>query len=54
MHDPEDRMHSAVGVLTSEDRDVWARWRKVLESDDRYASVSRSLLTDERPILRCG
>ena len=31
--EPEDRMHSAVGVLTSDEREVWARWRKHLEGN---------------------
>lgn len=30
----EDRMHNAVGVLTSDDREVWAHWRKHLEGDE--------------------
>ena len=34
---PEERMHNAVGVLTSEDRDVWARWRAELAKDPANA-----------------
>ena len=30
-------MHNAVGVLTSEDRDVWARWRAELAKDPANA-----------------
>lgn len=45
MEDPEERMHSAVGVLTSEEREVWARWRKELEADEDNAESLRIIDT---------
>ena len=45
MHEPEERMQSAVGVLTSEERQVWAQWRTVLESDDSNAQSLRIIDT---------
>jgi len=45
MHEPEERMQSAVGVLTSEERQVWAQWRTVLESDASNAQSLRIIDT---------
>lgn len=43
--EPEDRMHSAVGVLTSDEREVWAHWRKHLEGNAGNAESLRIIDT---------